>query len=158
MHKLNWVVSRLLLYIAGAALLTMVFLVVGNIIMRQVSSSFGGTTEMVGWLTAVVVALSLAYAQLTKAHIELDLVVVHLSVRLQSVLSVLVAGASFLFFSMVAWKLWEYGVSAMQRGSLSQTLRIAYYPIVYLVASGFSAFGFVLLKDFLGSLKKVITQ
>lgn len=113
---------------------------------------------MVGWLTAVVVALSLAYAQLTKAHIELDLVVVHLSVRLQSVLSVLVAGASFLFFSMVAWKLWEYGVSAMQRGSLSQTLRIAYYPIVYLVASGFSAFGFVLLKDFLGSLKKVITQ
>ncbi len=126
--------------------------------MRQVSSSFGGTTEMVGWLTAVVVALSLAYSQLTKAHIELDLVVTHLPVRLQGILYVVVAGASFLFFSMVAWKLWEYGFSAMQRGALSQTLRIAYYPVVYLVALGFAAFGFVLLTDFLGSLKKVITQ
>lgn len=157
MNKLNWVVSRLLLFIAGSALLVMVFLVVGNIIMRQVSSSFGGTTEMVGWLTAVVVALSLAYSQLTKAHIELDLLVVHMPARLQSVLYVLVTGASFLFFSMVAWKLWEYGFSAMQRGSLSQTLRIAFYPIVYLVALGFSAFCLVLLTDFLGSLKKVVT-
>lgn len=78
MNKFNWVISRLLLYVAGSALLMMVFLVVGNIVMRQVSSSFGGTTEMVGWLTAVVVSLSLAYSQLTKAHIELDLLVEHL--------------------------------------------------------------------------------
>jgi len=70
MNKFNWVISRLLLYVAGSALLMMVFLVVGNIVMRQISSSFGGTTEMVGWLTAVVVSLSLAYSQLTKAHIE----------------------------------------------------------------------------------------
>ncbi|WP_249978162.1 TRAP transporter small permease [Vreelandella olivaria] len=158
MNKLKWVISRLLLFIAGSALLMMVFLVVGNIIMRQVSSSFGGTTEIVGWLTAVVVALSLAYSQLNKAHIELDLFVVHLPARIQSALYVLVTGASFLFFSMVAWKLWEYGFSAMQRGSLSQTLRIAFYPIVYLVALGFSAFCLVLLADFLGSLKKVVTQ
>lgn len=158
MHKFNWVISRLLLYVAGLALLMMVFLVVGNIVMRQVSSSFGGTTEIVGWLTAVVVALSLAYSQVSKAHIELDLLVEHLPVRLQSGLYVLVSGASFLFFSMVAWKLWEYGFSAMQRGSLSQTLRIAFYPVVYLVALGFLAFCFVLLADFFSSLKKVVTQ
>lgn len=158
MNKFNWVISQLLLFVAGSALLMMVFLVVGNIIMRQISSSFGGTTEIVGWLTAVVVALSLAYSQLNKAHIELDLLVNHLPARVQSVLYVLVTGASFLFFSMVAWKLWEYGFSAMQRGSLSQTLRIAFYPIVYLVALGFSAFCLVLLADFLGSLKRVIIQ
>lgn len=158
MNKFNWVISRLLLYVAGSALLMMVFLVVGNIVMRQVSSSFGGTTEVVGWLTAVVVALSLAYSQITKAHIELDLLVEHLPARLQSALLVLVSGVSFLFFAMVAWKLWEYGVNAMQRGSLSQTLRVAIYPFIYLVALGFSAFCFVLFTDFISSLKKVVTQ
>ncbi|WP_027966390.1 TRAP transporter small permease [Halomonas halocynthiae] len=158
MNKINRLISLLLLYMAGAALLMMVFIVVGNIIVRQVSSSFGGTTEVVGWLTAVVVALSLAYSQRAKAHVELDLLVTHFPVRIQTCLISLVALASFLFFSMVAWKLWEYGFNAMQRGSLSQTLRVAIYPFVYLVALGFSAFCLVLFTDFISSLKKVVTQ
>lgn len=158
MHTINRLVSLSLLYIAGAALLMMVFIVVGNIIVRQVSASFGGTTEVVGWLTAVVVALSLAYSQRSKAHVELDLLVTHLPARAQASLTALIAMASFLFFAMVAWKLWEYGFNAMQRGSLSQTLRVAIYPFVYLVALGFSSFCFVLFTDFISSLKKVVTQ
>ncbi|MFC0267209.1 TRAP transporter small permease [Kushneria aurantia] len=158
MQLINRWVSLALLYLAGAALLAMVFLVVGNIIMRQVSSSFGGTTEVVGWLTAVVVALSLAYSQRVKAHVELDLLVAHLPLRLQAVMSLLVALGSCLFFTMVAWKLWEYGLNAMQRGTLSQTLRVAIYPFVYLVALGFSAFCLVLLGDFFDSLGKVVAQ
>ncbi|WP_252108062.1 MULTISPECIES: TRAP transporter small permease [unclassified Halomonas] len=158
MDRVNRLVSLLLLYIAGAALLMMVFIVVGNIVMRQISASFGGTTEVVGWLTAIVVALSLAYSQRVKAHVELDLLVAHFPLRIQAILTVVVALTSFLFFTVVAWKLWEYGVNAMQRGSLSQTLRVAIYPFVYLVALGFSAFCLVLFADFISSFKKVITQ
>ncbi|MFG6667867.1 TRAP transporter small permease [Halomonas sp. HNIBRBA4712] len=158
MSKLNRWVSLLLLYIAGAALLMMVFIVVGNIVMRQVSASFGGTTEVVGWLTAIVVALSLGYSQQVKAHVELDLLVAHFPLRVQATLTLMVALVSFLFFTVVAWKLWEYGVNAMQRGSLSQTLRVAIYPFVYLVALGFSAFCLVLFADVISSFKKVITQ
>lgn len=158
MHRLNLLISRVLLGIAGVALLAIVFLVAGNIVMRQVASSFGGTPELVGWLTAVVVALSLAHSQLLKVHVELDILVGRFPVRLQHLIQALVAALSLLFFSMVAWKLWQYGYVAMQRGTLSQTLRLAFYPVVYLVALGFSAFCLVLLADFLGSLKKVVTK
>lgn len=158
MNRFNSLISRLLLGIAGAALLAMVFLVVGNIVMRQLASSFGGTAELVGWLTAVVVSLSLAYAQLTKAHVALDILAERFPMRLQHLLQALVAVMSLLFFAMVAWKLWGYGYSAMQRGSLSPTLRLAFYPVVYLVALGFSAFCLVLLADVLDGLKKVVAK
>lgn len=156
MHRLNLLISRGLLGIAGVALLAMVFLVVGNIVMRQVASSFGGATEIVGWLTAVVVSLSLAYAQMNKAHVELDILVARLPMRLQALLQALVALVSLLFFAMVAIKLWEYGYSAMQRGMVSQTLRLVLYPMIYVVALGFSAFCLVLFTDCLGALKRLV--
>ncbi|MGR4070089.1 TRAP transporter small permease [Billgrantia sp. C5P2] len=154
MNRFSLLVSRLLLALAGGALLAMVLLVVTNIVMRQVASSFGGTTEVVGWLTAVVVALSLAYAQVTKAHIDLDMLVARLPRRLQHGIQALVLLASLLFFAMVAFKLWQYGLLAMQRGTLSQSLRLAVYPIIYLVAFGFTAFCLVLLVDVLECLKR----
>lgn len=154
MNRLSLLVSRLLLALAGTALLAMMLLVVTNIVMRQFASSFGGTTEVVGWLTAVVVAFSLAYAQATKAHIELDILVARMPQRLQRLVQTLVAVASLLFFAMVAFKLWEYGILAMQRGTASQSLRLAIYPIIYMVAFGFTAFCLVLLVDVLECLTR----
>ncbi|PAU74785.1 TRAP transporter small permease [Halomonas salipaludis] len=154
MNRLSLLVSRLLLALAGTALLAMMLLVVTNIVMRQFASSFGGTTEVVGWLTAVVVALSLAYAQATKAHIELDMLVARMPRGLQRLIQALVALTSLLFFAMVAFKLWEYGILAMQRGTVSQSLRLAIYPIIYMVAFGFTAFCLVLLVDVLECLTR----
>lgn len=154
MNRFTRQLSQLLLVLAGMGLLGTVFLVVANILMRQFASSFGGTTEVVGWLTAVVVSSSLAYAQLTKAHIELDMLVARLPQRLQRLIQLLVAVASLLFFTMVAFKLWEYGTFAMQRGTLSQSLRLVIYPIIYLVAFGFTAFCLVLLLD----VRECLTQ
>ncbi|MBZ9558560.1 MULTISPECIES: TRAP transporter small permease [unclassified Modicisalibacter] len=154
MYRFSLVVSRSLLVLAGAALLAMTLLVVANIVLRQVSASFGGTTEVVGWLTAAVVSLSLAHAQSKKAHIELDLVVARLPRRLQTGVQALVLLASLAFFAMVAYQLWHYGLLAMQRDTVSQSLRLAIYPIIYLVAFGFSAFCLVLLTDLMACLTR----
>lgn len=158
MQRLNLMISRGLLAVAGVALLAMVVLVATNIVMRQVAASFGGTSEIVGWLTAVVVAFSLAHAQLNKAHVELDILVARFPARLQALLQALVAAISLLFFAMVALKLWGYGYSAMQRDMVSQTLRMALHPVIYLVALGFSAFCLVLLADVFASLKRVVMK
>ncbi|WP_010627606.1 TRAP transporter small permease [Halomonas sp. KM-1] len=154
MNRFSFLIGRLLLVLAGTALLAMMLLVVTNIVMRQVASSFGGTTEVVGWLTAVVVSFSLAYAQATKAHIELDMLVARMPQGVQRLVQTLVAVASLLFFAMVAFKLWEYGILAMQRGTVSQSLRLVIYPIIYMVALGFTAFCLVLLVDVLECLTR----
>ncbi|MGM0858346.1 MAG: TRAP transporter small permease [Pseudomonadota bacterium] len=158
MQWFNLLISRVLLFVAGVALLAIVLLVTTNIIMRQVADSFGGTSEIVGWLTAIVVAFSLAHAQLHKAHVELDILFARFHPRLQAVIQALVMVASLLFFAMVALKLWEYGYAAMERGMVSQTLRIMLYPVIYLVALGFSAFCLILLADVATSLKRVVMK
>ncbi|MCG7602233.1 TRAP transporter small permease [Halomonas sp. McH1-25] len=154
MEKITHMVNKLLLGIAGLSLLLIVVVVTTNIVLRQVASSFGGVTEIVGWLTAVIVALSLAYSQQTKAHVELDLLVGAFPEKAQEVIQVLLTVVSLLFFTLVAWRLWEYGYAAMTRESLSQTLRVAYFPVVYLVALGFTAFCLVLLVDLVTDIKK----
>jgi len=158
MYKLNLLISRGLLGIAGVTLLAIVLLVAANIVMRQLATSYGGTSEIVGWLTAVVVSLSLAHAQLNKAHVELDILMAHFPDRLQAFIQTIVAAASLLFFTMVAVKLWEYGYGVMQRGMVSQTLRIVIYPMIYVVALGFSAFCLVLLTDVASSMKRLVTK
>lgn len=158
MDKINHVISRLLMGIAGAALLAIVMLVTANIIMRQVAEPFGGTSEVVGWLTAIVASLSLAYSQHTKAHVELDIIVSRFPMRVQSVIEIAVAFISLLFFIIVAWRVLEYGENIMSRGSVSQTLRVAYYPFVYIVGIGFAGFCIALASDFIKNVNKVVKQ
>lgn len=155
LDRINQWISHLLLAIAGAALVSIVLLVFINIVLRQFHASFGGVPEIVGWLTAVVISFSLAYAQQSKAHIDLDLLVNALPGIVQRLLAVVVALASLLFFAMVAWQLFAYAESIMSRGALSQTLNFAYYPFVYAVAIGMGAFCLVLLSDFFHRLLAV---
>lgn len=152
LDKFNDLISRTLAAFAGLALVSMVVLVFTNIVMRQFDASMGGVPEMVGWLTAVVISFSLAYAQQTRAHIDLDILVSFFPGWLQRVLGAVAALLSLLFFMMVAWELFKYGQNMMNRGALSQTLRFAYYPFVYAVALGMAAFCSVLLGDFLRNL------
>lgn len=152
LDKFNDLISRALAALAGLALVSMVLLVFINIVMRQFDASMGGVPEVVGWLTAVVISFSLAYAQQTKAHIDLDILVNFFPDWLQRILGALVALLSLLFFLMVAWELFKYGHSMLERGALSQTLRFAYYPFIYAVALGMAAFCSVLFADFLRNL------
>ena len=158
MYKLNLLISRGLLGIAGVALLAIVLLVAANIVMRQLASSYGGTSEIVGWLTAVVVSLSLGYSQLNKAHVELDILVGRFPERLQAAIQALVSVVSLLFFTMVAFRLWEYGHGVMERGVVSQTLRVVIYPVIYVVSLGFSAFCLALLADVFSSFNKLVKK
>ena len=48
-------------YIARWAVVAMMTIVVGNVIMRQFGSPIDGTVELVGFLAALVIGLSIAY-------------------------------------------------------------------------------------------------
>ncbi|GAI39433.1 unnamed protein product, partial [marine sediment metagenome] len=64
---LNWV--------AGGLLVAMMLITVVNLIMVQVDRPFVGTTEIVGFLAALVAAFALGYTQLQKGHTRVDILV-----------------------------------------------------------------------------------
>jgi len=51
------------------------------------------------------------------------------------------------FFSVVSWQTFVYGKRLLRTGELSETLKIAYYPFVFLVSFGFAVLALTILLD-----------
>ena len=51
------------------------------------------------------------------------------------------------FFSIVSWQTLVYGKRLLVTGELSETLKIAYYPFVFLVGIGFAVLALTSFLD-----------
>tara|TARA_Y100001951_G_scaffold101807_1_gene107363 strand:- start:64022 stop:64585 length:564 start_codon:yes stop_codon:yes gene_type:complete len=152
-ERFHTLVCNLLLVIAGLALIAIVILVSANIALRQIATSFGGTAEIVGWLTAVLISMSLAHAQRIKVHVSMSALLNLLPRRIRLALQILIYLVSFLFFALLAYEISKFGINIMNRHSLSPTLQLPYYGFILIVAFGFLAFCMTLLLDLLSSIR-----
>jgi len=136
-------------WLAGISLLLMVALVVANTILRTVLVPIQGASEIVGWLGAVTVAFALGYTQLEKGHVAIDLLVQKFPRVLQRAVEVVVQLINTLFSAWISWQLIKYGINVMNTSQLSQTLQVAFYPLIFAVSVGFMGMTLVFLTDFL---------
>lgn len=149
LDKINSYVNNFLGWLAGASLMLMVFLVVGNAIVRTVYKPFAGTTEVVGWLAAITTAFALGYTQLRKGYVDIDALMQNFPEVVQRVVRFLMDVISLSFFTMVAWKMFEYSSTVAQNGNLSETMGIPYYHLIILVGVGFVGLCFAIFIDLL---------
>ncbi len=153
MHTL---VSDILLVIAGMALIAIVIIVSFNIILRQFATSFGGTAELVGWLTSIVISLSLAASQSKKVHVSMSALIDSLPSRFSLYVQLIICLIIFLFFTVLAWELGKFGINIMNRNSLSPTLQIPYYGFIMITTAGFFFFSTSLFMDLFMIFHKLI--
>jgi len=151
-------VNRALAAVAGLALIAMMLFTVADMVLRAFGHPVAGSYEVIGWLSAVAMALALGYAQLHKGHVAIDLVVQQLRPRTRAVVEMLTALASLLLFAAVAWYVAGYGVVLHRSGSLSETLKAIVYPWVYVVGIGCGGLALALLTDFLRALARVFVK
>lgn len=135
-------------------MVAMVLLVVGNAIIRMFYNPFAATVEVVGWLTAVTVSFGLAYTQMQKGHVDIDLLVTRFPKKVQKGVQALILLLCIGFFAFLAWNLFGYALEVRSTGVVSDTLRIAYYPIIMMVSVGFFGLLFALVLDFVNLLRK----
>lgn len=149
LDNLNKLINNCLGWLAGASLMLMVFVVVFNGVLRKISEPIAGTTEIVGWLAALATAFSLGYTQMQKGYVDIDALVECLPKSFQRFLKILMNCISLVFFTMVAWKMFEYAFQVADNGNLSETMGIPYYNLIILVAVGFIGLSFALFVDLL---------
>lgn len=142
-------INKGLAWAAGVSLMLMVLVVVANAFMREISAPFVGTTEVVGWLAALSVAFGLGYCQMQEGYVEIDALVERFPAFLQRIVKSFMLLISMLFFIMVSWQLYLYGLKVADNGNLSETMGVSYYPLIFLVALGFFGLSLALLVDFL---------
>jgi TRAP-type C4-dicarboxylate transport system permease small subunit len=103
-------------------------------------------------LGAVVIAFALGYTQKRKSHIVVDILSETYPDRAKRVLNAISYLISFVFFGILSWVIFDWGMRIMRSGELSETLKIIYYPFIFCVALGFAVLCLTLLNDFLKAL------
>jgi len=149
------ILNRGLACVAGISLVAMVFVTVGEMVLRMFGKPMAGTVETIGWLAATTTAFALGYTQIHQGHVAIDLVTSRLGPRLQVLVSMLVYLASTVLFVIVTWNVFRHAGVLRETGSLSETMKVIVYPWVYLVSLGCAGLTLALVVDFLKSCSRV---
>jgi TRAP-type C4-dicarboxylate transport system permease small subunit len=122
-----------------------------NMFLRPFGVPLKGAYELAGFLGALTIALPLGYAQITRAHISVDILASQFSMRTQRIMNAISSFLSMIFFALVAWQVFVFATTIWKRSETSETLRIVYHPFIYAIAFCCALLSFVLLIDFLKS-------
>jgi TRAP-type C4-dicarboxylate transport system permease small subunit len=148
----NVVINKFLLILGGISVIALMLLATGNVILRIFHAPFEGTYEIVSFLGAITIAFALGFTQKTKSNIVVDILSGRFPVSLVNTIDKAVHQCIAVFFAMVTWRVYAYGMKIYESHEMSETLRIIYYPFIFAVAVGFAALSFTGFVDFLKAL------
>jgi TRAP-type C4-dicarboxylate transport system permease small subunit len=156
LDRASAVLNEGLAWAAAAMLGAMMLFSVADMVMRGFGVTVAGSYEVIGWLSAVAMALALGTVQRHKGHVAMELVVVKMGRRARALTDASMALVSLALFAVVAFYVARYGRVLHETGSLSETLRIIVYPWVYVVGLGCAGLTLALLVDFLRSVAALL--
>lgn len=152
LEKISNILNKVLMILGGIAVLSLMTIATGNVTMRIFQLPFRGAYEIVAFSGTIVIAFALGYTQKKKDHIVVDILTQKFPEKVNRILD----GANYLittiFFGIVSWQVYIWGMKIWRSGELSETLKIPFHPFIFSVAAGFAVFSLTLIIDFLKTL------
>jgi len=93
-----------------------------------------GATELVGYTQIIAIGSAVAVAFYAKRHIAIEFLVMHLPKPAQNVVNKLVAIVCLVFFIILSWQSFIYGLSLHKAGEMSSTAHLPLYPFAFFIA------------------------
>lgn len=152
LERLSALLRKLLMILGGVALLALMLLATSNVALRIVRVPVSGTYEVVSFLGAIVTAGALGYTQKRKDHIVVDILSEKFPAPVKRVLDGANYAITLVLFAIISWQTFVYGKRLWLTGELSETIKIAYYPFVFLVSLGFAVLALTIFLDLLGTI------
>ena len=155
LEKTNDFLNKILMVVGSLAVLLLMSIATMNAFMRLpfLKTTWRGAYETVGFLGAIVIAFALGYTQKRKDHIVVDILTEKFPKRVNRVLDGINYFVTTIFFAMVSWQVFVWGMKISKSGEVSETLKIMFHPFVYSVSLGFAVFSLTLILDFLKNFK-----
>jgi len=154
LEKVRDLLDKVFLVLGGVAVLALMVLATGNVCSRVFGMPYRGAYELVAFLGAVVTAFALGYTQRKKSHIVVDILTETFRPGVKKILDGISYFIGMVFFALISWVIFVWGIKIAGSGEVSETLKIAYYPFIYCVAAGFAFLCLTLLLDFLHAVLK----
>jgi TRAP-type C4-dicarboxylate transport system permease small subunit len=155
LERVNVFLNKILMVLGSVAVLLLMAIATTNAFLRVpfIKSTWRGAYETVGFLGAIVIAFALGYTQKRKDHIVVDILTAKFPKRVNRVLDGINYFITMIFFAIISWQVFVWGMKISKSGEVSETLKIVLHPFIYSVSFGFAVFSLTLLIDFLKNLK-----
>ena len=114
----------------------MMSLTCANILLRQFGFPVRGTFEIMGFLGAVIFALSLGYSHEKKEHLYVSIFFDRFPDVIKKTAQIINSFVCIGFFSLLSWQLFKKAVVLKNVHEVSETLRISYYPFILVFSFG----------------------
>ncbi|MEN6321680.1 MAG: TRAP transporter small permease [Syntrophaceae bacterium] len=138
LDMLELALSKAFMIVGGTALISLMILATGNVALRVFHIPYSGAYEIVSFLGAIVTASALGYTQRYKDHIVVDILSEKFPPEIKRAVNALSYLITTLFFAVVSWQTFVWGMNIQDSGELSETLKIIYHPFIFGVAAGFT--------------------
>ena len=136
--------------VGGMAVLLLMSIATVNVCLRFFfNAPYRGAYELVGFLGAIVIAFALGYTQKRKDHIVVDILTEKFPKRVNRILDGINYLITTIFFSVVSWQVFIWGMKISKSGEVSETLKIIFHPFIFSVSLGFALFSLTLMIDFI---------
>ena len=155
LERVNVFLNKILMVLGSVAVLLLMAIATTNAFLRVpfIKSTWRGAYETVGFLGAIVIAFALGYTQKRKDHIVVDILTAKFPKRVNRVLDGINYFITMIFFAIISWQVFVWGMKISRSGEVSETLKIVFHPFIYSVSFGFAVFSLTLIIDFLKSFK-----
>jgi TRAP-type C4-dicarboxylate transport system permease small subunit len=155
LEKVNIFLNKILMVLGSAAVLLLMAIATTNAFLRVpfIKSTWRGAYETVGFLGAIVIAFALGYTQKRKDHIVVDILTAKFPKRVNRILDGINYFITMIFFAIISWQVFVWGMKISKSGEVSETLKIVFHPFIYSVSFGFAVFSLTLLIDFLKNFR-----
>ncbi len=149
------IISRYLDRIAGFCLTAVMVMVVSNVLLRVLfKKPIMGAYDYVGLLTAVAIAMALAYCAVQNGHIAVTFVVEKFPARAQAVIDTVMNTIALIFWGVSSWHVAKYAGSLSSSGVVTLTTQTPVHVFVYLIAAGLLALCLVVFTRLVKSVTK----
>lgn len=149
-NAINW----FMVVMGGLSVLFLMALATANVCMRIFQVPYRGAYEVVSFLGAVTIAFALGFTQMKKSHIVVDILTESFPNGVKRFLDAVSYMIGMVFFAVIAWVIFKWGIQIARSGELSETLKIIYYPFIFSVSVGFAFLSLTLIIDFLTTLQR----
>ncbi|SDN41641.1 TRAP-type mannitol/chloroaromatic compound transport system, small permease component [Desulfonauticus submarinus] len=131
-RKLNLLACR----IGSIVLVLMLLLTVLNMFLTFIGYPIKGAFELLGFLGALLGGMAISPTQAQKGHIRVNLLDNFWSKKTKYILDVISLTLSLAFFVILDWQIFRLALELREWEELSQTLNIAFYPVVFVLGLG----------------------
>ena len=155
LEKIDDFLNKILMVVGGMAVLLLMSIATVNVCLRFFfNAPYRGAYELVVFLGAIVIAFALGYTQKRKDHIVVDILTEKFPKRVNRILDGINYLITTIFFSVVSWQVFIWGMKISKSGEVSETLKIIFHPFIFSVSLGFALFSFTLVIDFLKNFQR----